>query len=1410
MPDKKDSAGDGEELFSDVFGVDKDEKEARARLEKLKAEKAEKEASKQKVPVEDNQGSLNSVQAESLEPVFETVEAEPEEKPLNKKALKEKRAQKRPVQKVPVRESAPEPETFEKKELKQKIKKVILAKAVKAAEKETAKIFDKEEDIKEKGVKEKEKDSVNAVGEEASKEEAIVLPKFSLSFLNDAEGNVFIGRKTSVFQKYGNEAGLYIGNIAEPSFEGKKVLLDGLNPHVVFVCGARGSGKCLTGDTLITLDNGLVLPISELEKAEGKIFGLQHSLKIEPLHREGFFKRTVEKIMKIKLRSGKEIKLTPEHPLLTIEGWKPAEDLAIGSRIATPRKLPAFGNFSARECEVKLMAYLIAEGHLGNHFVLFTNSDSGIQKDFFESIFLFNENLKILPHGKFSFRVSQKKRKVDISNIERNELGQFSSDGFIVHKKSSLAEWLVSLGVYGKKSPKKFIPDSFLQLKKEQLALFLGRLFSCDGSIYRVNKRKNNWCIDYSSSSEKLIRQVQNLLLRFGILSTLRQKTVKTNGKNFVAFELVLYGENVLKFINEIGFFGAKEKKQEIALQEMIGLNRNPNTDTVPREVWNSFNVSNWAEAGRQLGYLSPKSLRGSVAYSPSREKLLRLAQIEQNVGIQLLAQADIFWDEIIEKTELSGEFEVFDISVPTHHNFVANDIVVHNSYLLGVLAEELALKNPNVGLVVIDPVGVFWGMRHPNKEEKELESLAKVGLLPSGLNNLKVFIPQGMKDKVPKSTFDAAFSVPPSLLTTEDWCLTFGIDRFSPSGLLLEKVMYKVKHGFKSKEGKYSKAKENYSLEDLISCLHFDSEINSQELGYKADSIRALASRFDAAKAWGVFDERGTPLIEISKENQLTVIDTSFLDDNVSALIIGILARRILSARKLSTRREAASKFKEDSVESLLELGIPPTWLFIDEAHTLIPSGNVKTPASNSLIEYVKQGRQPGCSLVFATQQPSAIDTHVLSQLDIIVSHKLVFDDDIKAVYKRTPTIIPKQYKAGNFIKTLPVGVAIVGDRREETSRAFVMRIRPRMSQHEGREAVTSERSSQTFDKSKVLALAVGMSVVQIEKEPIQASVVSQIVQTLNLKYKSTVQLSEVLDALEKKGITINPKTSVLSIPGEEAEQEVVEEEVGETENEVQKEVKEVMPEEKVFLMAFPINLQEESARRLFDKLRKKKTLGLFGKEELIEKISLKYLPIYHVTFNVFNEKGSFNIAEAYVDSLTGEFLHFDFEKKQFVESHGLNLLSDMDISESRVLLLLSEKKCSFEELQKRLGEDGKKLEKAIDSLMEANAINLEQAKEKDWFSLKMPIDLPKNPLHSLLASVKKLPIEEISASNLEKPQFDKTKFQGLFSKIWGKLQIKSISEVFLPRYEAIVRKQDNSIRVISIEAYAGKEIAD
>ncbi|MFH1234223.1 MAG: ATP-binding protein, partial [Candidatus Diapherotrites archaeon] len=403
---------------------------------------------------------------------------------------------------------------------------------------------------------------------------------------------------------------------------------------------------------------------------------------------------------------------------------------------------------------------------------------------------------------------------------------------------------------------------------------------------------------------------------------------------------------------------------------------------------------------------------------------------------------------------------EVYLDSLNPHVVFVCGARGSGKSYALGIMAEELALKNKNVGTIVIDPVGVFWSMRFPNREDKELDSLKEWGMKPRGLENLMVFIPKGMEKETPRETYDATFSIRPSLLTATDWCLTFNLDKFSPTGLLLEQAIEKLKNGYLTVDKEKIKAKgKDYNLEDIVFCLEKDFDLNSGDTGYKKDSIRALVSRFAGARAWGIFDSTGTPLTELSRENQMTVIDTSFLDDNVTALVIGILARRILAARKVSTRKEAAKRMEVEKESKLLEFEIPPTWLFIDEAHLLIPSGNTKTPATEGLLEYVKQGRRPGCSLVFATQQPSAIDSRVLSQLDVIMTHKLVFNDDVKAVYKRTPAIIPHRYKAGSFIKTLPVGTAMAGDRREEPSRAFLLKFRPRMSQHEGREAEATDR---------------------------------------------------------------------------------------------------------------------------------------------------------------------------------------------------------------------------------------------------------------------------------------------------------------------------------------------------------------
>jgi len=742
-------------------------------------------------------------------------------------------------------------------------------------------------------------------------------------------------------------------------------------------------------------------------------------------------------------------------------------------------------------------------------------------------------------------------------------------------------------------------------------------------------------------------------------------------------------------------------------------------------------------------------------------------------------------------------------------------------SYVLGVVAEELALKNKNVGIVVVDPIGVFWSMKHPNKEEKELEALAKWGLMPQGLDNIKVFIPVGMKNSVPKSTYDAVFSIQPALLTAEDWCLTFGIDRFSPTGLLMEKGIAKVKSGYTTTEGKEVRGKQNtFSLEDLIMCFENDAELNDKERGYKSDSIRALASRFDAAKHWGIFDDKGTSLGLISRAGQMTILDTSFLEDNVGALIVGIISRRLLSARKLGTRREAAGKFEESGIEEITELNIPPTWLFIDEAHTLIPGGNQKTPASNALVEYVKQGRRPGCSLVFATQQPSAIDSRVLSQLDIIMAHKLVFDDDIKAIHKRTPAIVPAQYKKSNFIKTMPVGIALTGDRSETTSRAFIMSIRPRMSQHEGRDAETTE-VKQEMEENQVEILATNIVLRQLEKDPsIRIDSIEETLDTLNNTYKKDIQIEAILAALKEKGITVKGDSVLAPGVAEELAKEAEAVELAEEQKEIHDEVEkgrkkvgaageeeEKMFDEKVELTALTAAITEQKARQIFAQNISKKFM--FLDQEIVQRVSLKYAPLYRVRYKYFSHKDSFHAAEAYINSITGEFIHDDRGKLK--ESKGLGKLLELSESETTLLKLVAEKKRKAKEVAVIMKMEEGNAKRILEGLAKKGFIGIDTQENGAHIYTpngKVELDLPPNPLHAILPSIGKMPITEIESAALVSPNLHEKEIPALLKKLWGTVVVKEITHLFMPVWEGTLKKKTGEERIILIDGINGNRI--
>ena len=104
--------------------------------------------------------------------------------------------------------------------------------------------------------------------------------------------------------------------------------------------------------------------------------------------------------------------------------------------------------------------------------------------------------------------------------------------------------------------------------------------------------------------------------------------------------------------------------------------------------------------------------------------------------------------------------------------------------------------------------------------------------------------------------------------------------------------------------------------------------------------------------------------------------------------LVLAVLARDLFRKRRDARLRE--------------ELGLPAitpkVWLAIDEAQEFVPSGK-NALAKEPLIQWVKEGGQPGLSLIIASQQPGAIDREVLSQCDLILCHKVTATDDVASM---------------------------------------------------------------------------------------------------------------------------------------------------------------------------------------------------------------------------------------------------------------------------------------------------------------------------------------------------------------------------------------------------------------------------
>src|SRR3989338_2561715 len=488
--------------------------------------------------------------------------------------------------------------------------------------------------------------------------------------------------------------------------------------HILLI-GDPGLAKCVGEESQIMLKDGSIVEIKNIvesvlvkDKKEDKegFYGFSNhgviSMNLEGKTNEKkatvFWKLNApEFLYEFETASGRKITVTPSHPFFVTEDAlvepKSAEHLDIGDFIATPHRiriggslqhLPDFkhGKTNANSLTLpdyldknfaRFLGYLIGDGYVRrttSYEISLTNSEKEIIDDFCNIL----KSLGLNP------LIKNKDAITSVAIVFSIDLGSI----------------LEKLGVV-KNSFNKSVPLEIMKSPNDILKEFIKSYFDCEAHISKDG-------IAVCSASEKLLKQIQLLLLRFGILSQLHPNyTRATNAKNHKKtkyYRLVLCGVNAKLYFSNIGFTNPNKTKKKSLLPEKS----NTNIDVVPglskilKDIRLSLGLSQFQCGIPRSTYQHFERGDRNPSYNSLRkivDAFMRSELKTENLSVLLkllkeLSTTDIFWDRIIKKEKVSPTSEwVYDLQVNDVHNFIAGGIFVHNSRFLQSVS-ELAPKS--------------------------------------------------------------------------------------------------------------------------------------------------------------------------------------------------------------------------------------------------------------------------------------------------------------------------------------------------------------------------------------------------------------------------------------------------------------------------------------------------------------------------------------------------------------------------------------------------------------------------------------------------------------------------------------------------------------------------------------------
>ncbi len=403
--------------------------------------------------------------------------------------------------------------------------------------------------------------------------------------------------------------------------------------------------KCMDGDSQVLMASGTWRKLRHVRKGDS-VACLDAHLKMTTSRVVSAGPSGVKETFAVHLTHAQRMVATAEHRVKTFDGWKTVEELTLDDYVAVIRRAPE-GSAGLTHDDAILLAVFLAEGSKDRGYFEFTNGLKPVidaMRNISDRRGWTMHPLSNAAHP-FGYAITMGGRQADDTPVA----------------------FLRRFGVFSVRTETLRIPRQVFAAKPGTVSLFLGYLWACDGYVALASGG-----LGLTSKSEGFIRDLQRLLLQREIRSVIAPFVVRREGREFPQW-LLQIGEkdSILRFSETIAIPGKQDALNELVSQvQQRGLSNHKN-DVIPA-AWQRYrkHSEGWFRAHHQIRFKE-----GGI----HRVKLAKIADIEQSPTLRDLAQSDVTWHRVV-KIESAGSRETFDLEVAEHHNFIADNIVVHNS----------------------------------------------------------------------------------------------------------------------------------------------------------------------------------------------------------------------------------------------------------------------------------------------------------------------------------------------------------------------------------------------------------------------------------------------------------------------------------------------------------------------------------------------------------------------------------------------------------------------------------------------------------------------------------------------------------------------------------------------------------